>query len=291
MSEKDKNQVQEKPTHSRLRSGSTNQSPSQVSNPKPTKNVNKNTSVTNKQPQNKNNTNPTMNCCDCNKPCLPDNIMDFLKAQFKEVKEGIAENNDQLKLIKSEFEGRFSEMEEKNDQMSNDIMTLSVKCNQLEQSLKNYSLEIVGVPEVKDEDLIDVISKLGDTLKIKVIENDIDNIFRVRTAKKNNASDKIVVTFVRLLKKQEFIDKRKIKKSIYARELGYNSASQIYMAESLTKDNNYLSFLARDMVRKKMLFRQWHAGGKIYVKSSEQSKPKKITTASELEASALPLDE
>lgn len=288
MSGKDKNESQEKLTASRLRSGSTNQSPIQVSNQKTTKN----TPVTNKQQQTKiSNSTTTMNCCDCNKPCLSENIMDFLKAQFKEVKDGIAENGEQLKSIKTEFEGRFSEIEDKTDQMSNDIMTLSVKCNQLEQSLKNYALEIVGVPETKDEDLLHVISKLGDTMKINVSEYDIDNIFRVKTAKNKNTSDKIIVTFARILKKQEFIDKRKIKKTIYARELGYNSTSQIYMAESLTKDNNYLSFLARDMVRKKKLFRQWHVGGKIYVKKSEHSKPKKITTASELELSASSQDE
>lgn len=93
-----------------------------------------------------------------------------------------------------------------------------------------------------------------------------------------------------MLKKQKFLDKRKIKKSIYARELGFSSTSQIYIAESLTKDNNYLSFLARDLVRKKILFRTWHASGKIFIKISENSKPKNITTASELEISFLSQD-
>lgn len=292
MSEKDLKQVQEKSTNSRLRSGSTNQSPSQVSNQRPINNTKKPITATNKQQPNKI-TDPkqtNMNCCDCNKPCLPDNIMDFLKAQFQDVKDGIAENGQKLESIKSEFEGRFSEIEERTDQMSNDLLTLTVKCNQLEQSIKNYSLEIVGVPQQKEENLLNIISSIGDVLNIKMNENDVDNIFRVKTANKNITSEKIVVNFVRILKKQEFLDKRKIKKSIYARELGFSSTSQIYIAESLTKDNNYLSFLARDLVRKKILFRTWHAGGKIYVKISENSKPRKITTASELEISALSQD-
>lgn len=115
MSEKDIIQVQNKPTSSRLRSGSTNQSPSQVSNQKTINNTKKPITATNKPPPNKN-TDPkqtNMNCCDCNKPCLPDNIMDFLKAQFQDVKNGIAENGEKLESIKSEFEGRFSEIEER----------------------------------------------------------------------------------------------------------------------------------------------------------------------------------
>lgn len=284
MSTKESNQVQSSSTNSRLRSGSTNQSPIQVLNQKQTNTTKKPTTVTNKpQHKNKDSEQTNMNCCDCNKPCLPDNIMDFLKAQFQDVKDGIAENGEKLESIKSEFEGRFSQIEEKTDQMSNDLMTLTVKCNQLEQSIKNYSLEIVGVPGNKDENLVNVITKIGETMNVKLNENDIDNVFRVKTANKKNSSEKIIVNFVRVLKKQEFLDKRKIKKSIYARELGYNSTSQIYIAESLTKDNNYLSYLARDLVKRKLLFRTWHAGGKIYVKISENSNPKKITTASELE--------
>lgn len=284
MSTKESNQVQSSSTNSRLRSGSTNQSPIQVLNQKQTNTTKKPTTVTNKQQhKNKDSEQTNMNCCDCNKPCLPDSIMDFLKAQFQDVKDGIAENGEKLESIKSEFEGRFSQIEEKTDQMSIDLMTLTVKCNQLEQSIKNYSLEIVGVPGNKDENLVNVITKIGETMNVKLNENDIDNVFRVKTANKKNSSEKIIVNFVRVLKKQEFLDKRKIKKSIYARELGYNSTSQIYIAESLTKDNNYLSYLARDLVKRKLLFRTWHAGGKIYVKISENSNPKKITTASELE--------
>lgn len=287
MSETSYNQNQNSSTNSRLRSGSTNQSPIQVLN----QNTKKPTTA--KQPQNKNKDSKqtNMNCCDCNKPCLPEGIMDFLKAQFKDVKDGIAENGEKLESIKSEFEGRFSQIEEKTEQMSNDLSTLTLKCNQLEQSIKNYSVEIVGVPENKDEDLVNVITKIGETMKVNLNENDIDNVFRVKTANKKNFPEKIIVNFVRLLKKQEFLDKRKIKKSLYARELGYSSNSQIYIAESLTKDNNYLSYLARDLVRRKLLFRTWHVGGKIYVKISENSKPKKITTASELEPVTLSQDE
>lgn len=287
MSERSYNQNQNSSTNSRLRSGSTNQSPIQVLN----QNTKKPTTA--KQPQNKNKDSKqtNMNCCDCNKPCLPEGIMDFLKAQFKDVKDGIAENGEKLESIKSEFEGRFSQIEEKTEQMSNDLSTLTLKCNQLEQSIKNYSVEIVGVPENKDEDLVNVITKIGETMKVNLNENDIDNVFRVKTANKKNFPEKIIVNFVRLLKKQEFLDKRKIKKSLYARELGYSSNSQIYIAESLTKDNNYLSYLARDLVRRKLLFRTWHVGGKIYVKISENSKPKKITTASELEPVTLSQDE
>lgn len=287
MSERSYNQNQNSSTNSRLRSGSTNQSPIQVLN----QNTKKPTTA--KQPQNKNKDSKqtNMNCCDCNKPCLPEGIMDFLKAQFKDVKDGIAENGEKLESIKSEFEGRFSQIEEKTEQMSNDLSTLTLKCNQLEQSIKNYSVEIVGVPENKDEDLVNVITKIGETMKVNLNENDIDNVFRVKTANKKNFLEKIIVNFVRLLKKQEFLDKRKIKKSLYARELGYSSNSQIYIAESLTKDNNYLSYLARDLVRRKLLFRTWHVGGKIYVKISENSKPKKITTASELEPVTLSQDE
>lgn len=68
--------------------------------------------------------------------------------------------------------------------MSNDLLTLTVKCNQLEQSIKNYSLEIVGVPQQKEENLLNIISSIGDVLNIKLNENDVDNIFRVKTANK-----------------------------------------------------------------------------------------------------------
>lgn len=77
--------------------------------------------------------------------------------------------------------------------MSNDLLTLTVKCNQLEQSIKNYSLEIVGVPQQKEENLLNIISSIGDVLNIKLNENDVDNIFRVKTANKKTTSEKIVV--------------------------------------------------------------------------------------------------
>lgn len=273
MSDLDRNQGIEKSLNLRLRSHSTKESPSsQVSNQKSTENPS--TAIENYDTTK---SKQTINKSEC-----PDNLMDFLKIQFKEVKDGIADNGEKLESIKCEFERRFSQLEEKNSQMSNDILTLNTKYNQLEQSIKNYALEIVGVPQTTGENLINIIDKIGATMNVQLNENDIDNIFRVKSVNKK-VTEKIVVRFVRILKKQEFLDKRKIKKTVFARELGFNSTNQIFIAESLTKDNNYLSYLARDLVRKKTLFSQWHAGGKVFVKHSENSQPKKITSVLELE--------
>ncbi|XP_054276668.1 uncharacterized protein LOC128995675 [Macrosteles quadrilineatus] len=150
-----------------------------------------------------------------------------------------------------------------------------------EQFIRKNSVEITGVPEVSDEDVFQVIEKVGKGLGIEVTQNML--VGCQRFGEKKGPEDKtrsIVVNFAKRKHKEEFLQKRKLRKILTTKDIDLPGNTFIYVNESLSEENRKILNAARDVKRKKGFKYLWVRNGKILLRKEENGN---VITLSSLE--------
>ncbi|CAF0917624.1 unnamed protein product [Didymodactylos carnosus] len=121
--------------------------------------------------------------------------------------------------------------------------------NQLEQYGKRRDLLIYGISYTKDENVTDIVLKLGNTLGLTLKENDFNAIHRLPPTK--NSVDKtkqsIIVSFLRFTDRNAFYSSRK-------RCRDHDEFKNVFINEHLTYYNNQIFVHARKHLDKKRIF-------------------------------------
>lgn len=99
-----------------------------------------------------------------------------------------------------------------------------------EQYTRNRNVEIKGIPQEPDENLADVLQKLGEAIGEAISPRDVDVCHRVRT--KDDTKTNIVVQFQRREKRDQFLEKA-LKKRLNNDLLGSQCDDPIYINEHL----------------------------------------------------------
>ncbi|KAG8246171.1 hypothetical protein J6590_090219, partial [Homalodisca vitripennis] len=175
----------------------------------------------------------------------------------------VQENGESIKSIENnvtqlvkDFE--IISQEQCNLKRNNEILTKRV--NQLEQAMRDNVVEINGIPLKKGENVMDIIKQLSAKIGFDFQEEMIDNCYRYRSAVVDSARPGgIVVRFLRKLDKEQFISKRKQKRNVNSRDLGFmeGDAVPIYINDSLTQDKRKLLNEARKVRRDKLYTFLW----------------------------------
>lgn len=148
---------------------------------------------------------------------------------------------------------------------------LQQKVYENEQCLLNRSIEIQGVPYHSQENMIDIVLKIGSEIKGSVNEQNIDLAYR------NKNKKGIVVRFMQTHVRNKFLSsyKHQLKDSsehLTAKKLGYKSAcDQIYVNEYLSFETRQLFHAAREFKKAKNYKFAWTRNQKVFVKKSEDS--------------------
>ncbi|XP_045458140.1 uncharacterized protein LOC123668451 [Melitaea cinxia] len=176
---------------------------------------------------------------------------------------------EEIKLIKKEFENfresleyintKFEEMVKRTDSFQEEIKVLSKKCieigklsssiekiesenNNREQWARKSNVEIYGIPEKKNENLISLLQTIVNKTDLQInMSTDIDFVTRVASKKSENKKTKpIIVRFLCRWKKDEFLSVvRKLK--LRGTDIGFNDGnSSIFFNDHLTSTNKTL---------------------------------------------------
>lgn len=163
----------------------------------------------------------------------------------------------------------------------NNILKLRVEAS--ECAANRSSLIFAGLNESsnlgmqRDQQQIDgeiVARFLSENLGISITETDISNSYRI-TNKKAGVCRALVVSFT----------SRRIRDRIYrARKQLRNGSSLVYVNELLTKQSARLFALARQLVKRKLIFRTWTMDGAVMVRVNDEItiKPIRIQDVSAL---------
>lgn len=149
---------------------------------------------------------------------------------------------------------------------------------------RSNNIEIVGVPEEKNEDVFETVKYVCTALDVKIQKNNIDVCYRLKTPQDGKWPATIIVRFVQRDMKNQVLAKRRDKRNFSTLHCGYQSpSSPIYINENLCFGKNKLYKAAREAKRDKKYTLLWVRNGKILMRESEESPVKRITYLDDLE--------
>lgn len=175
------------------------------------------------------------------------------------------------------------QLESKIDMLVNENKLLQLELNANNQRDRLLNLEIVGVPEFKNENLSDIVIAIAKHSGVTITPGDILEVNRVSPKIKLQGRPKnIVAKFTsRLVKDNIFSSSRKNR--ITTKDLGiHGNMKPVYINEHLTRSNKILMKTCRETAKQKQYQYVWTKHGRIYVRKNDTSPAIHITQECDL---------
>lgn len=178
-----------------------------------------------------------------------------LKTELGEVRSEIRELRSSVDFCSnqvSDFENKLSLLDEairvtsylkaENETLKKRIGIMEARFGDVEQSLRSNNVEIMDVPERKNENLFEIVKKIGNFIGHEVTDSSVNTIMRVPT-KLENKPKNIIVKFNRKLDRDSFLSAAKSKKTELGGKPGLellDVSKRFYVNEHLTTANKIL---------------------------------------------------
>lgn len=205
--------------------------------------------------------------------------VNFCSDKISDFESQIAKLNDCIK--------KTDQVHGDNKRLRSDLETLQAKFNDLEQVSRINNIEIQGIPERKDENLIHVVEKIGEYIDFKVNPSIIDYTHRVQAYQNSpNKVKNIIVRFVSRGDRNRFLLAAKTKRiaSGYSPKMTLSGVSdEFYINEHLTVSNKILYKQVRLAAKEKQYKYVWVKNGTIFCRKSDSSNIKVIRDVKSLE--------
>lgn len=189
--------------------------------------------------------------------------------------EWVQDNSEQIKSFDKKLSSITKEIDtlrQENCNLRKNNELLTKKVVDLEQAFRENTIEIYGVPYKSNENIPEVMNTISQVIDFAFKPEMIDNCYRIKTNAAGPAqSGSIVVRFLRKLDKERFIMKRKQKRNVNSRDLGFmeGEASPIYINESLTQEKRKLLNAARVAKREKQYTFIWVNNGRVFLRKNQ----------------------
>ena len=194
-----------------------------------------------------------------------------LKSDFNEVRDNVTNLQTQVTDIKNRLDSCNTEVLE---------VKLSEVClaqDKLQRYIRKNNLMIYGVPEVQNEDIFKIVSKLAELLNMDVRMGDIDAIHRIPTCSPC-APRPIVVKFVNRWRKMEILLAAK-GKHLKAKMLDNAwPEDNIYLNQQLSPWQQQAHKRLRDLRLKGLKYVNEAMDGKLYVTRESDHSVVKVET-------------
>lgn len=201
-----------------------------------------------------------------------------LNAQMSEntaaIKDQTASNEDFKKMMENVIA--------ENNHLKQKIKNLEEKIETMEQYSRSNCVEIHGLPQQPNENVLDVVKQVGRALDMDVSDNMVDACHRLGKRLGGGGPSGIIVKFVRRIDKEEFIRRRRVKRTLSTRHLNMADDRPIFVNESLTPSRRRLLFQARTLQKEKAYKFLWTRNGKIFLRKEEGSHVKVVLTEEDL---------
>ncbi|XP_014253909.1 uncharacterized protein LOC106669132 [Cimex lectularius] len=156
----------------------------------------------------------------------------------------------------------------KNERLMKEIETLSYRLDMAEQNTKRNAVEITGVPDKKNENLLAIVKQIGVAIEYPMNDEMVDICYRINRQNKDGYHG-IMLAFVRRFDKEGFLKCYRQKKGLNAKDLGMKKDSEIYIRESLSLNKQHI-LLETKKVAKQMNYQGVGVvNGEIFLKKSE----------------------
>lgn len=156
--------------------------------------------------------------------------------------------------------------------LKEDNARLQKELNDSQQYTRLNNLEINGVPETKNENILQIVESISQAVGVKVNRSSIDACHRVPTRIPNKPKP-IVVKFVSRITKDELLAASKKKRGVSSSAIGIpTNESTIYVNEHLTISNKKLYGETRSLCKEKNYKYCWTKDCKIFVRKGDDTR-------------------
>lgn len=194
---------------------------------------------------------------------------------YESLQEQLKENTDTLKaanLKNEEYFKLINDLMEENNKLKRRVQELESKSDDMEQYSRINSLEIHGIPQTPNENVLTVVKEVGKALDLEITDAMVDVCHRLGRSSNASSSSGIVVKFVRRMDKEEMLRKRRVKRTLSTRHMGMNTDLPVYINESLTKKRRQLFNAARKVKNEKKYKYLWVRNGKLFMRKDDGDK-------------------
>lgn len=208
--------------------------------------------------------------------------------EIKDLKENLNSVEDSVKTLKIEVNGNIAktlEVEKKTLDVEvrvsklehdDEYPLLQAKLKQLtaelalkEQRERMNNVEIKGVPSKKNENLVQIVCKLGEAIGLTISPTEINFVSRARAS--TNIKP-IIVGFVGRYKKENFVAAARSLKNLTAGILGFTGDdSRVFINDHLTPANKQLLSKTKLLAKEKNHKFTWVQSCKILTRKNETS--------------------
>nr|XP_050023952.1 uncharacterized protein LOC126518146 [Dermacentor andersoni] len=180
-------------------------------------------------------------------------------------RESLRKENDRLKAKCSENESI--------------IVELQKRVVQGEQYSRRSNVEIKGLVEKKNENIIDLVGQIGGVVGEPISADDIEVCHRVPT--REQCKTNVIVQFKSKQKRDHVVEKAR-KSRIRNRDVGISSEAQIFVNEHFCPTLKRLLAQAIAKKRENQWQFVWTKNGKIFARKTQSSQVVRIETDSDL---------
>ncbi|KAJ8722264.1 hypothetical protein PYW08_004666 [Mythimna loreyi] len=152
--------------------------------------------------------------------------------------------------------------------LQDSIDKLNSESRERDQWARANNVEIIGIPQKKDENLYDIAQKIGNLGNISVRKEDINYIARIPT-RIPNVVKPIVVAFNSRYTKEEFVASARKSKLLNISNLGFSTAANFYVNDHLTPANKSLLSKAKALAKENNFKYIWVKHCKIMARRSD----------------------
>ncbi|KAJ2947050.1 hypothetical protein O0L34_g16396 [Tuta absoluta] len=195
-----------------------------------------------------------------------------LSSDLKDLKNSLDHTDADLCDTKSKvssLETRVSVQDDKILELSNTVSRLSLENNKQQQWARQMNVEIVGLPETKNENLYSISMRLAEIIGAPLQREDITTITRVQSASKNHPRN-IIIKLNNRLVKDKLISAARKHKELTSYALGFTGESKkIYVNEHLTPENKQLLNKCRQKAKEIGYEYVWVKNCRIYMRRQD----------------------
>lgn len=157
--------------------------------------------------------------------------------------------------------------------LPNTLKSLENKLALMEQQARDCNIEIVNLPDRRNENLVNIVMNLGTAVKQQIQASDIVAVHRVPHADQKDTRPKnIVVKFTTRVLRDNVLSSSRLMKGLNTEHLGISGSKQnIFVNEHLTLQNKRLFRECRDRAKKCEYRYVWIKHGVILARKSDTS--------------------
>lgn len=203
-----------------------------------------------------------------------ENIEESVKVMSNKYDEVIAtlkHQTDDISNLKKRVMKLEAEAKEK------EVDKLKCEVNELDQYSRRLNLEVHGLPQHTNENLLEKLNKLACDLELAPLsERDVEAAHRMpaKTERKNDKPDVVIIRFSSRLTKERWLEKKS--------ELRKAKAN-IFFNENLTAYNKALFWKMKSKATEKEYQFTWHKNGKLFVRRTPRDRVIRIVSEQDLE--------